>query len=127
MSAERRSVAWRKLVEELRTHVAAAHADPFLRADGPSGGPDVYDRKETCGERIIGLCKKLSSELVGTQEFNRILASIGLIADGDARADYAALKRLSGMKRLPTDYDYQVAFHIQHLRLVAGQMHHIAA
>lgn len=127
MQADRRAEAWRKLVEELRGHVAAAHADPALKRNGPNGHPNVSDRRETRGEKIIALCEQLEKESWGTQEFDGILARIDSIAVGGVRSDVAALKKLSARKRIPdvSEHRYWIVRHISHMRLVADQFHHL--
>ena len=128
LSGERRIAEWRKLVEELNDHVTAAHADVSLRADGVNGRPDLSDRRETLGERIIALCEKLEQASWGTAEFDRILGQISAIAVRDVRSDIAELKRLSSRKRIPdvSEHRYWIVRHISHMRLVADQLHHLA-
>lgn len=127
MSAERRAVTWRKLAEELREHVNAAHADPALRLDNPLGAPDVSDRRESRGERLISLCDKLDRASWGTPEFDRILAQISNDAIGGIRSDVVRLKKLSTLKRISDlgEHRYLIARHIGHIRLVADQLHHL--
>ena len=128
MSATHREADWRKLVEELNSDVAAAHADPSLRKIGPGSGPDLSDRRETLGERIIALSEKLEQTSWGTAEFDRILGQISAIAVGDVQSDVAELKRLSNRKRIPdlSEHRYWILKHISHMRLVADQLHHLA-
>ena len=71
MGAERRAETWRKLAVELREHVNAAHADPTLTSNNPLGAPDVSDRRQNRGERLIVLCDKLCRVSWGTPEFLR--------------------------------------------------------
>jgi len=115
------------LVAELRDHVDAAHADPSLRSDSPNGAPDMSDRRESRGERLIALCDKLDGASWGTSEFDSILAQIGSDAVGDIRSDVAQLKKLSARKRIPdlSEHRYWVARHIGHIRMIAEQLHHL--
>lgn len=127
MSAEHRRETWRTLVQELRSHVAAAHADDHLKQDGPYGPPNLSDRRQTRGERIIALCDKLERNAWGTPEFEAILARLEAIAVGETRSDVSELKRLSGRKRIPDvdEHHYWIVRHIAHIRLVANQLHHL--
>jgi hypothetical protein len=127
MSAERRIATWQKLVAELRDHVDAAHADPALRSDNPHGAPDVSDRHESLGERLIALCDRLDRASWGTSEFDNILAEIGADAVGDIRADVRELKKLSARKRVPDlgEHRYWIVRHIGHIRMIADRLHHL--
>lgn len=127
MSAERRAATWRKLAEELREHVNAAHADPALRSDNPLGAPDVSDRQQSRGERLTALCDKLDRASWGTREFDGILAQINSDAIGDIRSDVAQLKRLSARRRISDldEHRYWITRHIAHIRLIADQLHHL--
>lgn len=129
MSAELRAASWRRLAEELRGHVAAAHSDPALKRDGPHGDPDVSDRRETLGEQIETLCDKLQNASWGTREFDAILAAINAVAIGDIRSDVAELRALSSRKRISdlSNHQYWIARHIAHIRLIAGRLHHLGA
>lgn len=113
--------------EALREHVNAAHADPTLTSDNPLGAPDVSDRRQSRGERLIALCDKLCRVSWGTPEFGRILAQISNDAMGDIRSDVVQLKRLSARKRISDlgEHRYWIARHIAHIRLIADQLHHL--
>ncbi len=127
ITAEQRTTKWQQLVEELRGHVAAAHADPSLKQADGSPAHGVSARKKTRGERILALCDKLGHASWGTQEFDRLLSEIAALGDSNVRSDVAALKRLSSRRRIASleDHNYWIARHISHMRIVAGRLHHL--
>lgn len=126
-SSEHRADIWRRLVAELRTQVDSAFADPDLKRDGPNGRPSVADRRRTLGERIIALCDELETASWGSSAFTAILARIDAIAVVDVRGDISELRRLTVRKRIADvrDHEYWIYRHIQHMRLVAAQLHHL--
>ncbi|MGL4396273.1 MAG: hypothetical protein ACRCYS_11020 [Beijerinckiaceae bacterium] len=128
MSVDRRTSVWRQLAEELQKNVEAAHVDTSLRKTSDQC-PDVSDRRQSRGERIIELCERLDVACCGTQEFSAILNMIGALAVGDIGPDVRELKRLSSLKRIGdmSSHQYWVARHIAHIRLVAARLHHLAA
>lgn len=127
MSAEQRADTWRKLAEELRDHVTAAHADPALRHNGPNGPLQTSSRRETRGERIIALCDKLERASWGTPEFDSVLSGIGALAVAGIQSDVSNLRRLSARKRIPdiSEHKYSIARDIAHIRLLANRLHHL--
>ncbi len=128
LPSDRRSKLWRELVQKLKQRVDAVAADPVVRRDGPNGPPDLSDRPQTRGERIIDLCKKLDSAPWSSPDFERILAAIEQEAAFGIRADVAELRRLVRKKRIKdlSEHTYWVIRHLSHIREIARQMHHLS-
>jgi hypothetical protein len=99
-----------------------------MRRDCPNGPPDLSDRPQTRGERIVALCKKLDDLPWSSPDFERILAVIEHEAAFGIRADVAELRRLARKKRIKdlSEHRYWIIRHIGHIRQIAGQMHHLS-
>ncbi len=128
MTAKQRIEKWRQLAEELRSHVALAHADPSLKRDDGGPAKGVSERNETRGERILALCDKLSQASSGTPEFDRLLSEIAALGDSTIRLDVTDLRRLASRKRIANigGHNYWIARNISHIRIVAGRLHHLS-
>lgn len=128
MDKERRTSKWRKLIEELHTHVCAARTDPSLQGDGLGAAAHLSERRETRGERIITLCDQLSRLSWGTSEFDRLLSRLSALGEHSIRSDISELKRLSSRKQIANfeDHNYLVARCISHMRHAADRLHHLS-
>jgi len=125
-SPERRAQMWRDMVRKLNEQIDRVIDDESLQRQGPNGPPDLADRRPSRGERIKVLCDKLEAAR-GTTEFEAVLSNVEREASSGIRADVAELRRLSRKKRITdlSDHQYWIQRHIEHIRIIADEMHHL--
>lgn len=127
MTAARRAARWKELVEGLKQDVEAAYNDPSLRLTSNAEPPDLSDRRQTKGERILALCDRADKVSWGTAEFDGILSLIGGEAVDGIGGDVTELKRLIKRKRIPdlNQHRYWIHHHLMHIRSIASRLHHL--